>query len=391
MHRALALQRNESEPLGPAFRTGLTRADGLAGSDLARWHLLASHRSSSAPFLDPSWTHSWTEAFAPADPLLACAWNHERLVGLAAMQRVIEPWGGRSLAVLQSRTNAESYRFAFLSWRGRVDIQEELWRTLCNSGGCDVIRIEHVPDGSPTLHAARTVARELGWRCLVLPTFLTPWCPLSRLTAWDHGLTRKFRHNVRRSERRLGELGEVRLQVATGGTRLKQALDVFFHLEASGWKGRSGSAVAQRPQVRRFYDGLVDRSRAQVWIPVLTVSGAPVAAYVLRVNGRSIFALKTSYDESYSRYAPGQVLTARLIRYGLERGMEMFDFMADRARWKDDWASEFRPHYELLLFAPSPAGRFGYWVRYGLREHARKIPGALRLARWLRASRSTGR
>src|SRR2546429_5546683 len=98
-----------------------------------------------------------------------------RLVGLAALQRLVESWGGRRLTILQSRTNAESFRFAFLSWKGRVDIQEQLLRALCQSGGCDVIRIEHVPEGSPTLTAALTVARDFGWRALLPPTFLTPW------------------------------------------------------------------------------------------------------------------------------------------------------------------------------------------------------------------------
>ena len=382
MLTALQSQRNEMAPKGEDLRTALTTAATLSKGDYARWRLLASHRPDSGPFLDPHWMLSWTEAFAPQEPVLVCARDGRRLVGLAALQRMVESWGGRRLAVLQSRTNAESFRFAFLSWKGRVDIQEQLWRTLCHSGRCDVIRIEHVPEGSPTLTAALTVAGELGWRCLVQPTFLTPWRPLSPMTPWDDGLTRRFKRNLRRAERRLGELGEVRFEVVTTGTRLKQALDVFYRLEASGWKGQSGTAVAQRPEVRRFYDGLVDR--AEMWIPILTVCGDPVAAYVLRVSGHNIFALKTAYDQTYSTYAPGLLLTSRVIRYGLEHGMEMLDLMASKARWKADWARELRPHNDLLLFAPTPTGRYAYWVRYGVRQQAKRLPGALRLARWLR-------
>src|SRR2546429_9982108 len=82
-----------------------------------------------------------------------------RLVGLAALQRLVESWGGRRLTILQSRTNAESFRFAFLSWKGRGEIPGQLWRALCQSGDCDVIRIEPGPAGSPTLTAPLTVAR----------------------------------------------------------------------------------------------------------------------------------------------------------------------------------------------------------------------------------------
>ncbi len=383
MLTALATQPVDSAQHTRELETALTTAAGLSRGDYARWRLLASQGPFSGPFLDPQWMLSWTEAFAPQEPVLLCARDGRRLVGLAALQRLTESWGGRRITTLQSRTNAESFRFAFLSWKGRVDIQEQLWRALCHCGRSDVIRIEHVPEGSPTLTAARTVAGELGWSCLVRPTYQTPWRPLSPTTQWDDGLTRRFKRNLRRAERRLGELGEVRFEVVTTGTRLKQALDVFYRLEASGWKGRNGTAVVQCSQVKRFYDGLVDR--AEVWIPILTVCGAPVAAYVLRVSGHNLFALKTGYDQTYSKYAPGLLLTSRVIRYGLEHGMEMLDLMADRSRWKADWAPEVRPHYEVLLFAPTRTGRYAFWVRYGVRQQAKRLLGAVRLSRWLRA------
>jgi CelD/BcsL family acetyltransferase involved in cellulose biosynthesis len=384
---ALANLRDTSEGqvAGRALRTAIMTPDELGSRDFAHWRTLATHRRLSGPFVDPHWVLSWTEAFAPNEPMLMGAWDGRRLVGLAALQRVFESWGGRRIGVLQSRTNAESYRFAFLSWQGRIDIQEQLWRALCRSGGCDVVRIEHIPDDSPTLTAARTVARELGWRCYVQPTFSTPWCSLSPERPWDHGLTRQFKRNLRRSERRLSELGDVRFEVVTG-TGLKDALEVFYRLEASGWKGRRGTAVVQRPQVKQFYDRLVNGASEDVWIPILSVSGDPVAAYVLRILGNSIFALKTGYDEAYAKYSPGLLLTSRVIRYGLERGMEMLDFMAGTVRWKVEWTREHLPHYTVLLFAPTRAGRYAYWVRYGLREHASRLPGVVCLARWLRAT-----
>ena len=122
-------------------------------------------------------------------------------------------------------------------------------------------------------------------------------------------------------------------------------------------------------------------------IAILGVSGRPVAAQMLRVWGRTMFMLKTAYDQAYSEYAPGQLITARLIRYGLERGMAALDFLADNASWKADWAPRVRAHCRLLLFAPSLRARYAYWIRYGIREHAKKLPGVARLAQWLKAKR----
>jgi CelD/BcsL family acetyltransferase involved in cellulose biosynthesis len=348
--------------------------------------MLASQRPTSAPLVDAVWVRSWLEAFAPTEPVVLATRDDGRLVGLAALQRMVESQHGRPVRVLQSLTNEESFRFDFLSHEGRSDILERMWRVLCDPSRWDVIRLHHLPEGSPTLSAALAVARERGWRALVRETFLTPWRPLCPPAPWDEGLTRKFKSNLRRRERRLGELGALRCDIARGGRTLQLALESFYELEARGWKGHSRSAVAQRPPVKRFYDRLVERAAADggVWIPVLTLSDTPIAAQVLRISGRTMFGLKTAYDEAYARYGPGQVLTSRVIRYGLDHGMEALDLMAGNATYKADWARRFLAHHELLLFAPSLAGRYAYWVRYGVREQVKKLPGAVQLARWLR-------
>jgi CelD/BcsL family acetyltransferase involved in cellulose biosynthesis len=98
-----------------------------------------------------------------------------------------------------------------------------------------------------------------------------------------------------------------------------------------------------------------------------------------------MFMHKTAYDPEFSPFAPGQVLTARVIGHGIEHGMDALDFLADNMPWKADWAPELRRHYRMLLFAPTARGRYAYWTRYGMREQAKRIPGAWRLARWVKA------
>lgn len=370
---------SDSEPVN-----GLASVAGVSEEDRAGWRELAADRSESAPFVDEAWISACIEAFRPPEPLLLPCRQDGKLAGLAALQSLTESWAGRRIAVLQSLTTHESYRFDFLSLPGRADVQEQLWRRLCEAGRWDVIRLDHLPEGSPTLAAGLRVAHELGWRRLVEPTFESPWRPLSRPPAsWDHGLTQKFRSNLRNRERRLQQLGEVAFEVARGSADLSRALETFYALEASGWKGERGTAIASRGHVKAFYDRLVELASSQMWIPILSVAGRPAAAQLLRVQGRTMFMQKTAYHPDFSPFAPGQLLTARLIRYGIQNGMDALDFLADNMPWKADWAPQLRRHYRLLLFSPSAQGRYAYWTRYGVREHARKIPGARRLVRWV--------
>jgi CelD/BcsL family acetyltransferase involved in cellulose biosynthesis len=362
--------------------SGVATVAALSDEDRAGWRELAALHSESAPFVDEEWMTACVETFCPRAPLLLPQRQDGRLVALAALQGLTESWAGRKVAVLQSLTNHESYRFEFLSLPGRVDLQEQLWRSLCEAARWDVIRLDHLPEGSSTLAAGLRVGRELGWRPFVEPTFESPWRPLS---PWDEGLTRKFKSNLRNRERRLQERGEVTFEVARGSADQSRALETFYELEASGWKGEGGTAIASRAHVKAFYDRLVERASSQVWIPILSVAGRPAAAQLIRVQGRTMFMHKTAYDPEFSPFAPGQVLTARVIRYGIANGMDALDFLADNMPWKADWAPQLRRHYRLLLFSPSARGRYAYWTRYGVREQARRIPGARRLVRWVQA------
>jgi CelD/BcsL family acetyltransferase involved in cellulose biosynthesis len=327
---------------------------------------------------------SWLEAFTPPDAFLLCAQERGALVGLAALQRLTERRHGGRIRVVQSLTNVESYRFEFLAADGRLDIARDLWRTLCRGTNADVIRLDHVPERSPTLAAGLDVARALGWRAVVEETFLTPVRALSRSRAWDHGLSSSFKYRLRNRLKRLAVKGEVAFAVASTAQDMSNALPKFYRLEASGWKGVQGTAVVQQPTVKRLYDEITIRARGDVRIALLEVAGTPIAAQVYLVSGGTMFMLKTAYDEAYGLYVPGQLITARVVQYGIEQGMNALDFLADNAPWKAIWATDFIRHHRMLLFAPTLAGRYAYWAGYGIRNQLKRVPGFTRLVRWLR-------
>jgi CelD/BcsL family acetyltransferase involved in cellulose biosynthesis len=327
---------------------------------------------------------SWLEAFTPRDAFLLCAQERGGLVGLAALQQVSERWHGGRVRAIQSLTNVESYRFEFLAADGRFDIARHLWRTLCRAGNADVIRLDHVPESSPTLAAGLDVAREHGWRTVVEDTFVTPLRALSTSRAWDHGLRSSFKYRLRNRLKRLAARGDVEFEMVSSAQGVTAVLPKFYQLEASGWKGAQGTAIVQQPSVKRLYDELTIRACGDVRIALLTVAGTPIAAQVLRVCGRTLFMLKIAYDEAYGLFVPGQLLTARVVQYGIQQGMEALDFLADNAPWKEIWATGFVPHRRMLLFAPTFAGQYAYWARYGIREQARRVPGITRLVHWLR-------
>ena len=138
--------------------------------------------------------------------------------------------------------------------------------------------------------------------------------PADRAQYVERALSRHRRKELRRSVRRLTELGALLFTTATEPAGVTAALGDFFALEASGWKGRAGTAAADDDAVRRFIKTALSALSAQrqVAIDRLLLDGRAVAAAITLFSGDAAWYWKTAYDENLARHAPGMLLTAAL-------------------------------------------------------------------------------
>ncbi|MDA9505121.1 acyl-CoA acyltransferase [Bradyrhizobium sp. CCBAU 11386] len=128
--------------------------------------------------------------------------------------------------------------------------------------------------------------------------------------------TKKLKE-LRRLRHRLEEHGPVAFEVARRPDDIGPALETFLQLEASGWKGKRGTALIQHAGdaafIRRAVAALAET--AQCEIVTLRAGTIPVAAgIVLRHQDRAFF-FKLGIDEGFARYSPGVQLTLDLTRH----------------------------------------------------------------------------
>jgi len=122
---------------------------------------------------------------------------------------------------------------------------------------------------------------------------------------------------LRRQRHRLEEHGPVVFDVARAPDEIGPALEAFLRLEASGWKGKRGTALVQHDGdaafIRRAVPALAET--AQCEIVTLRAGTTPVAAgIVLRHQDRAFF-FKLGVDERFAKYSPGVQLTLDLTRH----------------------------------------------------------------------------
>lgn len=139
------------------------------------------------------------------------------------------------------------------------------------------------------------------------------------------------RREIERQLRRLKDLGAVQLTSVDALQEVMPAFEDFLQLEASGWKGKNGTALASRPDSLAFARDLItaQAKAGRVRIDRLTLDGTAIAAMVMLRDGHRIWSWKVAYDERYARYSPGAQLTRYSMRQDLaEPGLAEADSLA---------------------------------------------------------------
>lgn len=147
----------------------------------------------------------------------------------------------------------------------------------------------------------------------------------------DGRLKGKHRREFRRISRALEEEldGPLELVDRSGDP---QAVEDFLTLEASGWKGRNGTALASQPGHAEFFREMTTRmtERNALELTFLEGGGRIAAARCSLISGVGSFCFKVGFDESLKRFSPGRELELRLIdRFHDSGRLQWMDSCAD--------------------------------------------------------------
>lgn len=185
----------------------------------------------------------------------------------------------------------------------------------------------------------------------------------------------KKRKELRRLRNRLAEQGALETVHGPGPDGVDGWIQDFLALEALGWKGERGSALAAADHTRQFFaDALRGAAEGgQADFIALRLDGRPIAMLVTLLAGHGGFAFKTAFDEAFARSSPGVLLQIDnldlLQRHGLA--------------WCDSCASEDHPMIDSLWADRRAIGRLSIEPRGAAR---RALFAALRLGEDRRAA-----
>lgn len=200
----------------------------------------------------------------------------------------------------------------------------------------DILYLTAITGDGPLFEALQAVLAERAGASRELGRLTRPklQVQLDAETYLQRSLSRERRHQLRRRRRRLAERGRLELTLHHSEAEVGEALEEFLALEASGWKGRAGSALIQRgaaavTRVRGIVAGLA--REGLVTIMVLRLNGRAAASQIVLRCGSTAYTWKCAYDEALRAHAPGVLLMEDVTRALLaDRALRYADFSSNQ-------------------------------------------------------------
>lgn len=223
------------------------------------------------------------------------------------------------------------------------------------------VNLGHVPTGSRLRHHLE--AGRPGRAVVVTKPLATPLWPFIELDAsWTDPachVPRSMATSIRRRERQLRALGDLRLEFLTPTeNEVHAVVERAVAVEALGWKRATGIALAEDTRQAAFYRTYTRAlaRHGRLHVTFLTLDGAALAMSLGEIHGGVYWAYKTGYAPEFRRYGPGILMQYHLIRHCADRGLNRFDFQGRQDGFKRTWTDKAIPATSLRVYPLNPRG-----------------------------------
>lgn len=180
-------------------------------------------------------------------------------------------------------------------------------------------------------------------------------------------LSKKHKKNLKRVWKKLSNNKDVRFSIVSDKADLHKAFGEFLEVEASGWKGETGtkSAIKLHPKKVNYYRSLIQHSSSafKCQIATLHVGEICIAAQFCICIRDTTYLHKCAYDENYSKISPGKLLIEYTIRKCIQENSINYLNFITAWEWHKLWSPDSYGIYNVFIFNKSIGGLLGYFSK----------------------------
>ncbi len=378
---AFAASHAVSGAVEPPVVAALTGGIEVLNQCAQEWRELCDEGWNDYPFCRPEWLYEYGRAFEPAARvMLLAARTGGKIRALLPLVSERAFLCGVPVRRLRGASSGWGFRFDLVRAHGEEgdEAVRAIWHFLRECRDWDVLQFSSVPEPA-ALRQLLSEAERDGFPTGCRPSYRTPYIPLAGLSAgkdpWLARTSANFRSIVRRRTRQLTERGRLELCRVDGA--VPEAIERYYELELSTWKGERGCAIPSDRRTRQFYDAIIHSAAQAGFLSFyfLELNGSTVAGQLGLTYRHKYFWLRCAFNRDYYQYSPGHVLVNWVLRDCVARGIQEYDFVGEAHDWKCKWTSTHRPHDYCFVFRPGLVGHTLHTMKFALIPWARKLLG----------------
>ena len=317
IHADGSLRSVEAAAAPAACADGIARASlssCLAPDMIARWAALEKTSSEPNPFYSPWGLAPALKAFDPGGRVeILQFWAAGELRGLLPLQRS-GSYYGYPIPHLRGWMHDNAFCGTPLV---AAEHEREFWSALLDHLDAHpshslFFHLEGLAEDGALFRALADIVTARGAACAIVHREERAMLksPNSAEEYFAASMSGKKRKELRRQYNRLSEMGELRFKRSRNAHDLPRWAGEFLTLEAAGWKGAAGSALASDPRTAALFTDVLDGAAGAGKLErlALYLDDKPIAMLVNFLCPPGAFSFKTAFDERYSRFSPGVLL-----------------------------------------------------------------------------------
>ncbi|MDY6833883.1 MAG: GNAT family N-acetyltransferase [Chloroflexota bacterium] len=303
--------------------------------DVESFDSLASHQSApenqlnwDCLFVLPSWLKAWWNQFTTGTkPYLLTARDDNFIIGMAPLHIK------ENTASFMGSTDVCDYQ-DFITVPGKEAIFFQVLLDHLKQEGIHSLILEHVRPESATMTHLMDIAQERGYKVLVQEDSSSSELVLP--LTWDDYLSQlatKQRHEINRRLRRMHEAGDVVYRVLQNEEAYPEFETTFFRLFLDS---REDKRTFMTPQMHEFFLAF-SKAMSELGIfrlGILEINAVPVAATTCFVWNSTTYLYNSGYNPEYSDLSVGLMSKVLCIKWSIEIGHKMFDFLKGSEKYK---------------------------------------------------------
>lgn len=320
------------------------------------WNQLLSHSLDNNPFSTYEWITSWWKQFGKGRTLKLFTANSpygETSLIVPIMYSTYKRFGMK-LRKAEFATTPDSDYNTFLitnyheATKAITPMIESIMQDLNDP---DSFKLADIPEDSCTAKLLQnTYINHFGKDHSVINT-----CPYVTLPSDNETflqtLGQGMRNGLKRYEKKAAKDYRVEFVKYNKMGTIKEAMEIFFELHQKRQTQKGKAGVFAENDYRSFHLDVANAFAKKGWLALffLTFNDKPVSSIYCYEYNKKMYYYLSGFDPEYATYRPGQLIFKNIIKYGIEKGLNEFDFLRGNETYKSLWGTKIRRNLEFRI------------------------------------------